>query len=128
MTVGSSPTITGAAATSGPNYNPYDPRTRPMTIDSVTGAPVSAPTSGPGYNPYNPLTTPLKIGSVSASAGSSVAPVETAPIARIQLEIKDNITLTVDGRQMANVVKQYMWEDMVRAEKSGGGVQRKLIM
>jgi TP901 family phage tail tape measure protein len=128
MTVGSSPTITGAAATSGPNYNPYDPRTRPMTIDSLTGAPVSAPTSGPGYNPYNPLTTPLKIGSVSASAGSSVAPVETAPIARIQLEIKDNITLTVDGRQMANVVKQYLWEDMVRAEKSGGVVQRKLVM
>jgi TP901 family phage tail tape measure protein len=116
------------AATSGPNYNPYDPRTRPMTVDGLTGAPISAPTSGPGYNPYNPLTTPLKIGSVSASAGSSAAPVETTPIARIQLEIRDNITLTVDGRQMANVVKQYLWEDMVRAEKSGGGVQRKMIM
>jgi hypothetical protein len=65
---------------------------------------------------------------LSTIGGATTPSVETSPIARIQLEIKDNITLTVDGRQMANVVKQYLWEDLVRAEKSGGAVQRKMIM
>jgi hypothetical protein len=78
-----------------------------------------------GFSEISP-TTPLAA-KVSA-VGNAIAPIDTSPITRIQLEIKDNITLTVDGRQMANVVKQYLWEDMVRAEKSSGTIKRQLVV
>ena len=51
-------------------------------------------------------------------------PVET----KLSLEMNSNVQLLVDGRTLATIIKQYLYEDLLRYEGVGGTVTRRIVL
>ncbi len=47
---------------------------------------------------------------------------------RLSLNVNSNIQLMVDGRMLAAIIKQYLYEDLIRSEGIGGSITRTIVV
>jgi len=76
------------------------------------------PGGGMGFSTFGTPTT-QRPGAISAIGNNGSASTQ-AMTTRLNINIDSKISLIVDGRQMANVVKSYIMQDLVRAGGSVG--------
>ena len=60
--------------------------------------------------------------------GGHSGDVNTNPVARVDLKIDSNTQLVVDGRTLANVIKPYLAEDLIKAQQAGGTITRRFVV
>lgn len=60
-----------------------------------------------------------------AGAGKSSSDVNTAPVTRLQLNLNYTTSLLVDGRVLASIVKNYLADDLTRAQTGYGSSTTK---
>jgi len=53
---------------------------------------------------------------------------DTAPQAKVDLKMDTKIQLVVDGRTLANVVKSYIMNDLLRAQAGSGSKTRNNVI
>jgi len=46
----------------------------------------------------------------------------------LKLDVTSNVQLLIDGRMVANIVKQYLWEDLIRYDQTAGATTRQVII
>ena len=68
-------------------------------------------------NVFMDPASPLNPTSPSSTQGSSM---DTAPVAKVNLNLSSTTTLQVDGRVLATVIKTYLAQDMARTQASYG--------
>jgi len=68
-----------------------------------------------------PTQTPL---SYLTTLGKNLPKVET----KLSLNINSNIQLMVDGRMLAAIIKQYLYEDLIRSEGVAGSINRTIVI
>jgi len=60
--------------------------------------------------------------------GEPSASVNTNPVARLDLKIDSNTQLIVDGRTLANVIKPFLTEDLLKTQQAQGVVTRRFVL
>jgi len=79
--------------------------------------------AGFGMAPTAPTTTENLQSMLKNSAAS-----EKSMTTNLKLDMTSSVQLMVDGRVLANIVKQYLWEDLIRYDTSQGTATRALMI
>lgn len=75
------------------------------------------------------IPTPPAYESIQNTTPSQITTeVEKTPTIRFHLEIASTFTVNLDGRTIADAVKAFLLDDLLRSEGGGGGITRRFVL